>query len=244
MNAVIVIPSRWGSTRFPGKPLTPIAGRSLIARVLERARGSEQAAAVWVATDDRRIADEVDREGGRFVMPEGEFSTGTDRIAASLPLIERAEGRSFDQVINVQGDEPLLDIRSVDAMIRVLQSTSVDITTLCCPLGSEEEFLDPNVVKVVLSRQGNALYFSRSPVPHGRWEAGRRHIGVYGFQSDSLRRFAALPPSELEAAERLEQLRALENGFTIRVLETEAPHLGVDRPEDVRKIELELAKLS
>ncbi len=173
----------------------------------------------------------------------GTFESGTDRIAAALEHIEAAAGHRFDQVINVQGDEPLLDVGAVDAMIAILQESHVDIATLCCPLASEEEYLDANVVKVVLDSAGDAMYFSRAPIPAGGWELARRHIGVYGYQRLALSRFAALPQTELEQAERLEQLRALVNRFTIRVLETDAPHLGVDRPEDVRKIEQELARL-
>ncbi|HUP64061.1 MAG TPA: 3-deoxy-manno-octulosonate cytidylyltransferase [Thermoanaerobaculia bacterium] len=241
MEAVIVIPSRWGSTRFPGKPLAQIAGKTLIAHVIARAKKARRAAAVWVATDDPRIADEAVANGARAVMPAGDHQSGTDRIAAAIAQIEESEGKSFSQVINVQGDEPLLDADLVDRMIAVLQSETIDIATLSCPLLSEAEHRDPNVVKVVVDQRGNALYFSRAPIPAGEWSAGRRHIGVYGFQTTSLRRFASLPPSSLEVNECLEQLRALENGFTIRVLETDAPHPGVDRPEDVQKIERELA---
>ena len=241
MEAVIVIPSRWGSTRFPGKPLARIAGQTLIAHVIGRAKRSRRASAVWVATDDERIAEEAAANGARAVLPAGEHQSGTDRIAAAIAEIEEAEGRSFSQVINVQGDEPLLDADLVDRMIVVLQSETIDIATLSCPLRSEDEYRDPNVVKVVVDQSGNALYFSRAPIPTGEWSLGRRHIGVYGFQTESLRRFASLPPSSLETSERLEQLRALENGLTIRVLETDVPHPGVDRPEDVQKIERELA---
>lgn len=243
MSALIVIPSRWASTRFPGKPLAPIAGDTLLGHVLRRVSTSKRASAVWVATDDPRIAAEAERHGVGAVLPEGSFESGTDRIAAALPLIEAREARSFPQVINVQGDEPLLEIGSVDAMIATLEQSEIDVTTLCCPLAGEEEMADPNVVKVVLDARGNALYFSRAPIPHGSWQLGRRHIGVYGYQTASLRRFAALAPTALERVERLEQLRALENGFTIRVLATEAPHVGVDRPEDVRRVEQELARL-
>lgn len=243
MSALIVVPSRWGSTRFPGKPLAPIAGNTLLGHVLRRVSTSERASAVWVATDDARIAAEAERHGVGAVLPEGSFESGTDRIAAALPLIEAKEGRSFQRVINVQGDEPLLEIRSVDAIIAALEQSEIDIVTLCCPLAGEEEMADPNVVKVVLDARANALYFSRAPIPHGPWQQGRRHIGVYGYQAGALRRFAALAATDLERAERLEQLRALENGFTIRVLETDAPHVGVDAPEDVRKVEQELARL-
>lgn len=243
MDALIVIPARWGSTRFPGKPLTLIAGETLIGHVIRRAKGSARAAAIWVATDDERIATEVVRHGVSATMPLGAFESGTDRIAAALEYIEASAGHRFDQVINVQGDEPLLDAGAVDALIGVLQQSGVDIATLCCPIASEDEYLDPNAVKVVLDRAGNALYFSRSPIPAGGWKGARRHVGVYGYQRAALARFASLPQAPLEQLERLEQLRALVNGFTIHVLETDAPHLGVDRPEDVRRIEQELARL-
>jgi 3-deoxy-manno-octulosonate cytidylyltransferase (CMP-KDO synthetase) len=238
MNAVIVIPARWASTRFPGKPLAMIAGRSLIQRVYERASRSTRAAAIWVATDDDRIAEHVRSFGGRVVKPLGDFRTGTDRIAASLDLI----GTDCDQVVNVQGDEPLIDVSSVDAIIEVLQSSGVDMATLACPLESDEEFLSADVVKVVTDRQGDALYFSRAPIPWRSRANARRHVGLYGYQAGVLRELASLEPAPLELAESLEQLRALQNGFRIRVLQTARPHLGVDRPEDVARVEKELAK--
>ncbi|HEY0787105.1 MAG TPA: 3-deoxy-manno-octulosonate cytidylyltransferase [Thermoanaerobaculia bacterium] len=245
MDALIVIPSRWGSTRFPGKPLAQIAGQTLIGRVIDRAKQSARAGAIWVATDDERIAAEAVRHGVSATMPSGTYESGTDRIAAALQHIEAQAGHRFSQIINVQGDEPLLDISTVDAMIAVLQESEsdIDIATLCCALASEEEYADPDVVKVVLDGAGNALYFSRAPIPAGDWRLARRHVGVYGYQRLALARFAALPQTPLERSERLEQLRALVNGFTIRVLETDAPHLGVDRPEDVRRIEEELARV-
>ncbi len=233
MNAVIVIPARWASTRFPGKPLAMIAGVSLIQRVYERAARSARAGAVFVATDDDRIADHVASFGGRFVRPEGEFQSGTDRIAASLDLL----GGEFDQVVNVQGDEPLIDIDSVDRIIDMLQSTGVDMATLATPIESEEERQSRDVVKVVTKLDGSALYFSRAPLA-----GARRHVGIYGYQTGVLRALAALPPSPLEREESLEQLRALQNGFTISVVQTTKAHLGVDRPEDVARVEYELAK--
>jgi len=242
MKAVIVIPARFASTRFPGKPLAPIAGRSLIQRVYERCVRSARASAIYVATDDARIFDHVLTFGGRVVMPAGDFSSGTDRIAAAIGEIERLQSTAFDQVINVQGDEPLIDMEGVDRIIDVLHDAAVDMATLACPIDREEEWLSRDVVKVVTDLRGDALYFSRAPIPHGGFELARRHIGLYGYQTRVLREFAALPAAELEQSESLEQLRALANGYKIRVLETSQPHLGVDRPEDVARVEDELAK--
>jgi 3-deoxy-manno-octulosonate cytidylyltransferase (CMP-KDO synthetase) len=240
VSALIVIPARWGSTRFPGKPLVKIAGRTLIERVYARAIRSIHAHAVYVATDDERIADHVRQFGGRVVMT-GEAATGTDRIAAALDAIERELRQRFEVVVNVQGDEPLIDVQSVDRIIRTLLDSNADIVTLACPIISEEEFHSPDVVKVVVADNGDALYFSRAPIPHGARALARRHVGIYGYRSGALRAFTRMAPSDLERAERLEQLRGLQNGLTIRVLETTAPHLGVDRPEDVVRVEAELA---
>ncbi|HWW62212.1 MAG TPA: NTP transferase domain-containing protein, partial [Thermoanaerobaculia bacterium] len=163
MRAVIVVPARYGSTRFPGKPLVPIAGVSLIQRVYERATKSDRAAAVYVATDDDRIFGHVAEFGGKVVKPDGEFSTGTDRIAAALPIIESIERTSFDAVVNVQGDEPLIDIASVDRLIDLLDVA--DIATLACPLESDAELHARDVVKVVVDDSDRALYFSRAAIP-------------------------------------------------------------------------------
>jgi 3-deoxy-manno-octulosonate cytidylyltransferase (CMP-KDO synthetase) len=228
MKAVIVIPARWASTRFPGKPLAMIAGTSLIQRVCERAAASKRAQAVFVATDDDRIAEHVAGFGGRVVRPEGDFQSGTDRIAAALDLL----GDDYTQVVNVQGDEPLIDAGAVDRVIDVLQAEGVEMATLATPIASEEERQARDVVKVVAALSGNALYFSRTPLA-----GAMRHVGLYGYQTPVLRRLAGLEPSPLERAESLEQLRALQNGITIRVLGTSRPHLGVDRPEDVARIE-------
>lgn len=238
---MIVIPARWASTRFPGKPLAPIAGVSLIRRVYERATASKRATAVCVATDDDRISEHVTAFGGRCVQPEGDFATGTDRIAAALPLLESSESVPFDIVVNVQGDEPLIDISEVDTLIAKLEQTPVGIATLACPLETEEEFLARDVVKVVTDAIGNAIYFSRAPI--GSRETALRHIGVYAYRRAAIERFVALAPSPLERAESLEQLRALQHGFRIAVSKTGKPHLGVDRPEDVARVENELAKL-
>ena len=236
MGAVIVIPARYGSTRFPGKPLVEIAGVSLIRRVYERAVRSRRAEAVVVATDDVRIAEHVTSFGGRVVMPEGDYQSGTDRIAAALALL----GSSPDHIINVQGDEPLIEMEPVDALIDILLDTGVEMATLACPLASDEEFQARDVVKVVTDTRMNALYFSRAPI--GSRETAMRHIGVYAYQAEALRVMTSLPPSPLERAESLEQLRALQHGFRIAVYPTPKPHLGVDRPEDVARVESELTK--
>jgi len=242
MHAVIVIPARYASTRFPGKPLADLAGRSLIRRVWERATTSAVASHAWVATDDDRILDHVKSFGGRAVMTRSDHESGTDRIAEALVEIERLEGRVFDQVVNVQGDEPLIDMGGVDAVIRMLQADpAIDVATLCCPI-DDAEFRNPDVVKVVRDLQGNALYFSRAPIP---WEAqhlSRRHVGLYAYQRRALLDFPGLDPSPLERQEKLEQLRLLQNGFRIRVLDSDKPHAGVDRPEDVERIVHELSQ--
>ncbi|HVT43327.1 MAG TPA: 3-deoxy-manno-octulosonate cytidylyltransferase [Thermoanaerobaculia bacterium] len=243
MNSIIVIPARWASTRFPGKPLAPIAGRSLIQRVWERGISSRRAAQTWVATDDQRILRHVESFGGRVVMtPEAE--SGSDRIAAAIDSIEKSEKTSFDLVINLQGDEPLIDMESVDRAIAVLEEdVGVDIVTLAAPLQAAEELDDPDIVKVVADLAGNALYFSRSAIPHGGLDIALRHVGIYGYRASVLRAYARLPRSPLEIAERLEQLRALENGYRIRLVRTEGFHQGVDRPGDIARIESELARL-
>ena len=233
MKAAILIPARWASTRFPGKPLAMIAGVSLIQRVHERAKRAKRAGAIFVATDDQRIADHVVSFGGRPVQPKGDFPSATDRIAAALDLL----GEEFDQVINVQGDEPLIDPDSIDRVIEILQGTNADMATLACPLEGANDLHSRDIVKAVAALDGTALYFSRAPLA-----GASRHIGLYGYQTDVLRALAALEPSPLERAESLEQLRALQNGFKIRLLLTNRPHLGVDRPEDVLRVEQELAR--
>lgn len=243
MSAAIVIPARWASTRFPGKPLVRIAGMSLVERVYRRAEGSRLARVVYIATDDERILGHVAEFGGNVVRPEGEFATGTDRIAAAVPIIEMKENAHFDQIVNVQGDEPLIDIANVDALIVALQEdATLAMATLACPIEGDDEYLSRDVVKVVTDRRGDALYFSRAPIPYGSFALARRHIGVYAYQRAALDAFVRLAPSPLEGAESLEQLRALQNGLKIRVVETDKPHLGVDRPEDVDRVEKELAK--
>jgi 3-deoxy-manno-octulosonate cytidylyltransferase (CMP-KDO synthetase) len=237
MRSVIVVPARWASTRFPGKPLAPIAGVSLIRRVHDRAVQSRRAAAVYVATDDDRIEDHVRGFGGRILRPVGDFQTGTDRIAAALRLVDEP----FDVVVNVQGDEPLIDIEQVDALVDLLAARETEMATMACPLSNDEEFHARDVVKVVIDAQDRAIFFSRAPI--GSRQVALRHIGVYAYLRSAIERFVTLPQTPLECAESLEQLRALHHGFKIAVLRTSKPHLGVDRPEDVARVESELAKL-
>ena len=236
MRSVIVVPARWASTRFPGKPLAPIAGVSLIRRVHDRAVQSTRAEAVYVATDDDRIEQHVREFGGNVLRPHGHFQTGTDRIAAALKLAND----SFDVVVNVQGDEPLIDVQQVDALIDLLSARETEMATMACPLANDEEFLARDVVKVVVDANDRAIFFSRAPI--GSRDVALRHIGVYAYLRGAIERFVTLPQAPLEQAESLEQLRALHHGFKIAVLRTTKPHLGVDRPEDVARVESELAK--
>ena len=235
MTSVAVIPARYASTRFPGKPLAEIAGRPMIEHVYRRAADARGVDAVVVATDDERVASAVERFGGIARMTGSHHRTGMDRIA------EVARDLHCSIVVNVQGDEPLIDIATVDALIDLLREHGTEMATMACPLTSDEELQARDVVKVVIDERGNALYFSRAPI--GSRDTALRHIGVYAYRRSAIERFVSLPPAPLERAESLEQLRALHHGFRIAVYQTARPHLGVDRPEDVARVESELAKL-
>jgi len=235
-SVIAVIPARWGSTRFPGKALAEIAGEPMIAHVVRRTRAARAVGEVVVATDDRRIAEAAASAGAGTVMT-GECASGTDRIAEAV--IDRTEWRI---AVNVQGDEPLIAPENIDALVAGMVSRpEVEIATLCRPLEAVR-VNDPNAVKVVRDTRGRALYFSRSAIPHPRRAADaavlwRLHLGIYGYRRNALRRFVGLPPSPLERAEALEQLRALENGMTILVLDAPKPAFGVDTPEDLELVE-------
>jgi 3-deoxy-manno-octulosonate cytidylyltransferase (CMP-KDO synthetase) len=243
---VAIIPARYAATRLPGKPLSQIHGKSMIARVHERASAAKLVDRVLVATDDERIAAEVRAIGGEAVLTSPRHATGTDRLAEAAASLDAAI------VINVQGDEPLVDPASIDAVAGALAGDpGLEMATLSLPLRSVDEMLAPSVVKVVADAAGDALYFSRSPIPHVREGAdarasaalavarglARRHVGLYGYRREALARFAALPRDPLEQAEGLEQLRALANGMRIRVvaMEGEAP-AAVDTPEDLERV--------
>jgi len=230
-----VLPARFGSTRFPGKPLAPIAGRPLIEWVYQGASRVRGAMRVMVATDDVRIASAVRSFGGEVVMTRGAHQTGTDRVA------EVAKSLRSDIVVNLQGDEPIFDPGMVEEMIAVMaRDPEIDIATACHPIQDTESLQSPHVVKVVVDRRGRALYFSRAPIPSGALFDGARafrHVGVYAFRRDVLARFSKLPRTPLEMAEQLEQLRALEHGMTIAVVETRHATVGVDVPADIKNVE-------
>ncbi len=246
MSALVVIPARYGSTRFPGKPLAPIKGKPLVQHVYERAKRAKLADKVVVATDDKRILDAVISFGGNAVMTSKKHPSGTDRAAeaASKPGYGK-----YDIIVNVQGDEPLIRPSMVDAVIRLLDDGRASIGTLAVRTNDPREALDPNAVKVVFDKDGFALYFSRSPIPFDRnkWTALRadeikggsvyKHIGIYSFKRDALYIFISLRPSLLEKTERLEQLRAFEAGMRIKVGITRYETIGVDTPEDIKRVE-------
>jgi 3-deoxy-manno-octulosonate cytidylyltransferase (CMP-KDO synthetase) len=242
---VAIIPARFGSTRLPGKPLSDIHGRTMIEHVHERVRGARCLDRILVATDDERIAAVVRGFGGEAVMTSPRHPTGTDRLAEAVKATDAAI------VVNVQGDEPLLDPAGIDAAVQaLLRDPALPIATLSLPLRDVEEMLAPSVVKVITDREGNAMYFSRSPVPHVRARdlrgaaegavasgLARKHVGLYAYRREALLRFASLPPTPLEEAEGLEQLRALEHGMRIRVVAMSGePALAVDTPQDLERV--------
>ena len=231
MRTLCVIPARYASTRLPGKPLADICGKPMICRVLERARCARKPDKVIVATDDERICDAVRAEGGEALMTRTDHLTGTDRLA------EVAEAYpAVDLIVNVQGDEPLIEPSAIDDLIAPFEmDENLPMATVMTRMEDAAEQLNPNNVKVIVDKLGYALYFSRSLVPYPRAAAGPvyKHIGIYAYRRDFLLRYARLEPTPLEKAESLEQLRALENGYGIRVLETDCRFVGVDTAEDL-----------
>jgi 3-deoxy-manno-octulosonate cytidylyltransferase (CMP-KDO synthetase) len=229
----VIIPARFGASRFPGKPLADLCGRPLIAHVVERALRARGVSAVAVATDDPRIAAAAGLAGARPIVT-GEHPTGTDRVAEAARRLDPAA----DVVVNLQGDEPLVEPEAIETLVGAMEASGVEMATLARPL-AEGELDRPQVVKVVTDRGGDALYFSRAPIPHrragGQSPLARAHVGIYAFTAAFLQRFAALAPGRLEAEESLEQLRALEHGHRIRVAETAYRGFGVDTPEDLAR---------
>jgi len=244
-----IIPARFASTRFPGKPLVDIAGKSMIQRVYEQALKAESLSKVVVATDDERIAEEVKKFGGDFVFTASTHQSGTDRCAE---VIERLPG--FDIVINIQGDEPFIEPAQIDLLASCFNGEKVQLATLIKSIESQESIYNPNSPKVVIDVNGRAMYFSRSPIPFirigepGVWAEKHqfyKHIGIYGYRTEALKAITKLPPSSLEIAESLEQLRWIENGFYIQTKITDLETVAIDTPEDLLKLNklLEALKL-
>jgi 3-deoxy-manno-octulosonate cytidylyltransferase (CMP-KDO synthetase) len=235
-----LIPARYASTRFPGKPLAPIAGKPLIQHVVERCRQAKSLSEVIVATDDARIADAA-KKFCRVEMTRADHPSGSDRIA------EVAARHRWDAIVNIQGDEPLIDPAVIDAVAGALAHD--EMSTAATPVRNPADYDNANVVKVVVNRAGRALYFSRRTIPYLREAASGsvseqlaafpflKHLGIYGYRRETLLRLVKFPVSPLEAAEKLEQLRALENGIQIAVVKVDYDSVGVDVPEDVRRVE-------
>ncbi len=241
MRFIAIIPARYASTRFPGKPLADMAGKPMIQRVYEQVKKALDE--VWVATDDIRIFEAVESFGGRVVMTSSEHRSGTDRIQEAYSKI----GGGFDVIINVQGDEPFIQPEQIESLKNCFDSKEVELATLVKPFKKEDGFdvlFNPNSPKVVINKKNEAIYFSRSIVPyirdthHTEWldrHTFYKHIGMYAYRSDVLGEITKLPQSSLEKAESLEQLRWIENGYRIRVGYTTVETIGIDTPEDMKK---------
>ncbi|MDZ7267341.1 MAG: 3-deoxy-manno-octulosonate cytidylyltransferase [candidate division KSB1 bacterium] len=251
MNVLGVIPARYASTRFPGKPLARLLDRPMIQWVYERASQAVTLSELWVATDDHRIAAAVEGFGGRVTMTREDHPSGSDRIAEVAARMDPLP----DLVVNIQGDEPLIDPRAIDLAVSVvLRDANAEFSTLACAITRPAELQDPNVVKIALAQDHTALYFSRSPIPYCRdCRSGRewlehyqylKHIGVYVFRRELLLKFVKWPPGHLERVERLEQLRLLERGVKIHVARTEYDGRSVDTPEDLEALTRELSTKS
>lgn len=242
-NILGLIPARYASSRFPGKPLADIGGKPMIQRVYEQA--SKVLPHVYVATDDNRIREAVSAFGGRVVMTAETHQSGTDRCAEALQTVEAELGIKFAAVINIQGDEPFISPVQIELLASAFVHESTQIATLVKRAENKEDLFNPNKPKVVVSAAGEALYFSRSPIPYLRgvaedeWHTKHcfyNHIGLYGYRTDVLRQITKLDRGALEACESLEQLRWLESGYRIAVMETELESLSVDTPEDLEML--------
>ncbi len=238
MKVVAILPARYGSTRFPGKPLVDIAGKPMIQHVYERTVQTRSVDRVIVATDDARIRAAVEAFGGEVQMTREDHPSGTDRLAEVARRIEA------DLIVNVQGDEPLVDPIMIEAAVApLLDDSAIQMGTLMTRIYDPAEYTNPNVVKVVVDQFGFALYFSRAAIPHGRdLELDKvpdlvfKHIGLYVYRRDFLLQYPALPETPLEKLEKLEQLRAIEHGHRIRIVETDRQSIGVDVPSDIDRV--------
>lgn len=243
MKLIAIIPARYASTRFPGKPLADIRGKTMIQRVYEQA--SRALGEVWVATDDSRIEEAVRGFQGRSMLTSPSHKSGTDRVKEALDKIEKTTGRQFDVIINIQGDEPFIQPGQIEELIGCFQDPEAHIATLIKPVTNNEEIFNPNLPKVITDLHYRAIYFSRSPVPYIRNYAPKewihhfpfmKHIGMYGYRSKALREITRLAPSSLEIAESLEQNRWIEHGYCIKTALTHHENHPVDTPDDLERI--------
>ena len=234
MKFACVIPARYASTRLPGKPLADIAGKPMIQRVCEQVAKAKKPALVIVATDDQRVFDKVESFGGMALMTQPNHPTGTDRLAEVA-----SHHQDVDVIINVQGDEPLIDADVIDQLADLfLEDADLQMATVASPL-LEDEYDEPSAVKVICNKQGNAMYFSRSLIPYPRHafiNPPMKHVGIYAYRRQFLLDYAKMDPTPAEETESLEQLRALENGYAIRVIKTDKRFVGVDTPEDLERV--------
>lgn len=243
MRFIGIIPARYASTRFPGKPLADIHGKTMIQRVYEQTLLAIDE--VWVATDDERIKTAVETFGGNVVMTSAEHQSGTDRIAEAVATISKSNQQEYDVVINIQGDEPFIQPEQIELVKACFDSPNTQIATLVKQISTQEDIFDPNKVKAVINKDLKALYFSRSPIPYQRgvekeeWlNSGTfyKHIGMYAYKSEVLQEITQIEQSSLELSESLEQLRWLENGYWIQTDITEHESIGIDTPEDLERI--------
>jgi len=240
MKTLGIIPARYASTRFPGKPLVDIAGKSMIQRVYEQAKKCIHLSEVIVATDDDRIFNHVTGFGGVAIMTSSDHQSGTDRCAEVA-----LKHPGYDTIINIQGDEPYIDPEQISKLISCFNDGNTQIATLIKKVLTEQELHNTNSPKVIINKHSEAIYFSRSPLPHIRGQEPQnwlqhftyfKHIGIYGYRADILQQITKLPISPLEKAESLEQLRWIENGYKIKVAETELETYAIDTPEDLKKL--------
>lgn len=266
MPSVVIIPSRYASTRFPGKPLCLLSGKPMIQHVYERAKKASYVQGVFVATDSKLIYDSIEGFGGKAIMTSEAHQSGTDRLAEAVEKLQATGYRlqATDIIVNVQGDEPMIHPQMIDDVIGLMEDKRASMGTLSKRIEETDEIINPNVVKVVFDSEGFALYFSRSPIPYHRdlcsvcqascvkSEASKarrttlesprpthyfKHIGIYAYRKEVLLKLSKMPSTRLETIERLEQLRALENGLKIKVKETSFDTIGVDTPADIERVE-------
>jgi 3-deoxy-manno-octulosonate cytidylyltransferase (CMP-KDO synthetase) len=244
MNFVGIIPARYGSQRFPGKPLAKIKGKTMIEHVYNQTAKALES--VYVATDDKRIEEEVLRFGGNCIMTKDNHNSGTDRLAEAIYLIEEKNKEHYDVVINVQGDEPFIHPEQIKELCGCFDDQETEIATLAKYISDNEEIFNPNLPKLITNQNNEALYFSRSPIPYIRGEeeslwvekhSFKKHLGMYGYRTDILKMLTELPPSSLEKAESLEQNRWLEYGYKIKIRMTTYKNYPVDTPGDLKNID-------